>query len=159
MKPQKSDFHTFVQFSEHIPDKLINPHIEDAYKFDIKGKLEQLAIDIYAFDGSLTTKPQLKTFYEDYILQWWVLLAYKRFIAVHGTNVTPFGVTLTKDPQGTFEQVDVSVRAVYLKQLLSDANTCYNIILAQDWKFDDVTYRKPGGCHTRSNNFGINVLD
>jgi hypothetical protein len=159
MKPQKSDFPTFVQFSMNIEDRLINPHIEDAYKFDVRPQLETLGVDIYNYDGSLATKPQLKAFYQDYILEWWIRLAYKRFIAVHGKNITQFGFTQTKDPGGTFDQLEPADRAVILKQISNDASVCFNYALKQEWKFDDITYRKPGGCHTRTSSFGINALE
>lgn len=159
MKPTKSDFPTFVQFSMNIEDRLINPHIEDAYKFDVRPQLESLAVDIYNYDGALTTKPELKTFFRDYILEWWVRLAYKRFIALHGKNVTQYGFTQTKDPGGTFDQLEAADRAVILKQITSDAAVCFNYALQQEWKFDTVTYRKPGGCRDRVSTFGINVLD
>jgi hypothetical protein len=158
MKPQKSDFPTFVQFSLNIEDRLISPHIEDAYKFDVRPQLESLAVDIYNYDQSLGTKPQLKTFFQDYILEWWVRLAYKRFIALHGKNVTQYGFTQTKDPGGTFDQLEAADRAVILKQISSDAAVCLNYALQQDWIFDTVTYRKPGGCRPRVSSFGINAL-
>jgi hypothetical protein len=159
MKPQKSDFPTFVQFSLNIEDRLINPHIEDAYKFDVRPQLESLAVDIYNYDGSLTTKPDLKAFFENYILEWWVRLAYKRFIALHGKNVTQFGFTQTKDPGGTFDQLEAADRAVILKQITSDAAVCLNYALQQTWTFDTITYRKPGGCSERVSTFGINALE
>jgi len=159
MKPTKSDFPAFVNFSLNIEDRLINPHIEDAYKYDVRPKLDVLAVDIYDYDANLTTKPQLKAFFEDFILQWWVLLAYKRFIQNHGRNVTQYGYTKTKDPQGTFDQLDGEERAVILRQLMSDAGVSYNYILQETWTFDGVAYRKPGGCSTKSGgSYGINAL-
>ncbi len=160
MKPTKSDFPAFVNFSLNIEDRLINPHIEDAYKYDVRPKLDSLAVDIYDYDSTLTTKPELKEFFEDFILQWWILLAYKRFIQNHGRNVTQYGYTKTKDPQGTFEQLDPEERAVILRQLASDAGVSYNYILQETWTFDGTTYRKPGGCSTVSKgSYGINALE
>lgn len=158
MKPTKADFPTFVQFSLNIEDRLINPHIEDAYKFDVRPQLETLAVDIYNYDSLSGTKPQLKTFYENYIMEWWIRLAYKRFIAVHGKNVTQFGFTQTKDPGGTFDQLEAADRAVILKQITSDAAVLLNYALQQEWIFDTITYRKPGGCRDRVSSFGINAL-
>ncbi len=158
MKPTKADFPAFVQFSLNIEDRLINPHIEDAYKFDVRPQLESLAVDIYNYDSLSGTKPQLKTFYENYIMEWWIRLAYKRFIAVHGKNVTQFGFTQTKDPGGTFDQLEAADRAVILKQITSDAAVLLNYALQQEWIFDTITYRKPGGCRDRVSSFGINAL-
>ncbi len=160
MKPTKSDFPAFVNFSLNIEDRLINIHIEDAFKYDVRPKLDVLATDIYAYDITLNTKPQLKTFFDDYILQWWILLAYKRFIQNHGRNVTQFGYTKTKDPQGTFDQLDANERVVIMKQLEHDYNVCFNYILQQTWTFDTIVYRKPGGnCSTpKTGGYGINAL-
>jgi hypothetical protein len=155
MKPSKSDFPNFVPFPAVIPDDLINPRIYDAFKFDIRPKLETLADDILALSG--TGSPQLKAFYDDYVLHWWVLLAYKRFIEFHGKNVTQYGITKTKDPAGTFEPIGVEERAVILKQLQSDANTLYTLILAQEWKFDGSVYRR-SSCKGPSTDFGINAI-
>lgn len=159
MKPQKSDFPAFVNFPMNIDDKYIKIHIEDAYKYDVKPKLETLATDIYNYNG--TDKPELQEFYEDYVLQWWILIAYRRFLQIHGSNVTQFGVTKTADPQGTFTQLSGEERAILLKQLTHDAAVCFNLILQQEWKFDETTYRKYGGnCTPRSSGgYGINALE
>lgn len=156
MKPLKSDFPTFIPFPQTIADTLINPRIDDAFKFDIKPKLGVLADDIKAYMG--TDKPQLRAFYENYVLHWWVLLAYKRFLELHGKNITQFGVTKTKDPGGTFEQLSGEERAVILKQVQSDVNTLEIMVFGQTWKFDEVTYRR-SSCSSPSNNFGINAIE
>lgn len=160
MKPTKTDFPEFVNFSLNIEDRLINPHIEDAYKYDVRPKLDSLAVDIYDYDTTTETKPELEAFFENFILQWWVLLAYKRFIQNHGRNVTQYGYTKTKDPQGTFDQLDGEERAVILRQLASDAGVSYNYILQETWSFDGTAYRKPGGCSsTPKGSYGINALE
>jgi hypothetical protein len=159
MKPVKSDFPTFVNFSLNIEDRLINPHIEDAYKYDVRPKLDELAVDIYNYDTVDNDKPELEAFFNNFILQWWVLLAYKRFIQNHGRNVTQFGYTKTSDPQGTFQQLDGDERAVILRQLASDSGVSYNYILQETWTFDSISYRKPGGCDSSlKGSYGINAL-
>ena len=156
MKPSKSDFPTFIPFPQTIPDELINPRIGDAFKFDIKPKMGVLADEILAYSG--TTRPELREFYDSYVLHWWVLLAYKRFLELHGKNITQFGVTKTKDPQGTFDQLTAEERAVMLKQVQSDANTLETLVFSQDWDFDDQTYRR-SSCSSPSGNFGINAIE
>lgn len=159
MKPQKSDFPAYVQLPQNIDDKYINPHIEDAYKYEVRPRLETLATDIYAH--TVGSKPELEAFYNNYVKQWWILVAYRRFLQVHGRNVTQFGYTKTRDPQGTFDQLDRDDRAVILKQLASDAAVCFNYIMQQTWTFDGSTYRKGGSsCSTPSGgSYGINALD
>ena len=160
MKPVQYDFLKYLPWSVNITDNLVAPHVEDAFKFDIRPKLETLAIDLYALpnDGS---KPELYTFYNDYVCQWWTLLAFRRFIQVHGRNLTQFGYTKTRDPEGTFEQLTQEERAVIMKQLQNDANMLYTYMLQQTWKFDNVTYRKTGDTDcgpNRNNDFGIGAL-
>jgi|SRR5687767_11251522 len=155
MKPSKSDFPAFLPFSMNIPDNFVNPRIDDAFKFDIRPKLEGLADDIKAYNG--TDRPELRDFYDNYVLHWWVLLAYKRFLELHGKNVTQFGMTKTKDPGGTFDPLTAEERAVMIKQVQSDANTLYTLILSVDWKFDGVQYRR-SSCKGPSTDFGINAI-
>lgn len=159
MKPKKSDFPAFVNLPLNIEDKYINIHIEDAFKYDVRPKLDTLATDIYNYSGE--DKPELEEFFQDYVLQWWILVAYRRFLQTHGRNITQFGYTKTKDPQGTYDQLDSEERAVILKQLTHDAAVLYNYILQQDWTFDGSTYRKRGGnCGTKSTGgYGINALE
>jgi hypothetical protein len=156
MKPQKSDFIGVVNLPDVIEDQEVNIYVTDAFKFDIKPKLQTLGTDILAYDSSTGTKPQLKTFYDDHILEWWVRLAYKRFIEFHGRNVTQFGMTKTKDPGGTFDQVDQIERSVMLKQIKGDADVLYQYVLQQTWTFDNVAYRKP--CKPDKGSFGINAI-
>ena len=155
MKPTKSDFPSFIPFSMNIPDNLVNPRIDDAFKFDIRPKLEGLADDIKEYSG--TDRPELAAFYKDYVLHWWILLAYKRFLELHGKNITQFGVTKTKDPGGTFDQLTGEERAVMIKQVQSDANTLFTLISSREWKFDNVKYRRRS-CSSPSTDFGINAI-
>lgn len=156
MKPTKADFANFLPSLDHLDDDIINPRINDAYKFDIKPKLNTLATDILAYSG--TDRPQLRAFYEDYLLHWWVLLAYKRLLEIHGKNITQFGMTKTKDPGGTFDPISVEERSVMIKQVQSDANTLFTLILAQEWKFDNEVYRKSDNCKGPTTEFGINAI-
>lgn len=158
MKPTKNDFQTFVRFGENIKDNLINIHINDAFKFDIKPKLLTLATDILAYtpENPTPTKPELKAFYENFILEWWIRLAYKRFYQVHGDNVNQYGIQKMKDPQGTFDQLTATEKAVTIKQIDHDASICYSDILRETWTFDGATYRKP--CNDNSESTGINAI-
>lgn len=159
MKPTKADFASFLPSLNHLQDSYVNPRIDDAFKFDIRPKLGSLADDIKALSGS--SRPQLKAFYDDFILHWWILLAYKRLLEIHGKNITQFGVTKTKDPGGSFDQLTAEERSVMIKQIQSDANTLYTLILAEDWKFDNQQYRRYNdGCsNPQGYDFGINAIE
>lgn len=161
MKPVKDDFIEFLPWSVNIPENMYKTYIEDAYKFDIRPKLETLAVDIYNYADKSEVKPELQAFYDNFVRQWWVLLAFKRFITVHGRNLTQFGYTKTRDPQGTFDQVTQEERAVVLRQLVSDIDMCLIYMAKETWTFDGVQYRKPGGldCGPRfGSDFGIRAL-
>jgi hypothetical protein len=157
MKPVKADFASFLPSISHLPDGLVNPRIDDAFKFDIKPKLGTLAIDIKEHTGS--SRPELRAFYADFVLHWWVLLAFKRLLELHGKNITQFGVTKTKDPGGTFDQLTAEERAVMIKQVQSDAGTLQVMVFAETWKFDGSTYSKGSNCSSPSTNFGINAIE
>jgi len=174
MKPVKADFELFVTFSQNIPDKSINPKIDDAYKFTILPRLGTLAIDIlnldapdydpldYDPDDYAGTRPELVRFYNDFIQHWWILLSMRRFLQTHGFNLSQYGYTKTRDPQGTFDQLTPQERVILGKQFDSDAEALYDLILANNvWTFDGTAYRKPGGdsCSTkRGNNFGLSAI-
>ncbi len=163
MLPLKSQFKDFVQFTENIEDRILNFHINDAFVYTIKPLMGVLADDIKSYDADIETKPELKAFFDDYVLRWWVLLAYQRFLQNHGRNVTQFGYTQLRDPQGTFEPVDAQGRAVYLKQLINDTNVSQTLVFNETWTFDDVSYRKPGtetDCgNVARKSFGISSIE
>lgn len=158
MKPQKSDFIAIVDLPEVIKDQEINAHVEDAYKFDIKPILGALATDMKAYNG--TDRPQLQAFYESFVLEWWVRLAFYRFYEVHGQNITQFGITKTTDPENTFKQAEGIEKAIKLKRMKTDAYTLYTLMLNEVWKFDNVSYRKPSDCGSDSDgsSWGINAI-
>lgn len=175
MRPTKADFPEFLAFSQNIDDLNIDPHIKDAFKFDIKPKLgASLANDIYNYstvvdydpadydqnDYALETRPQLTAFYYDFVLQWWVLLAARRFLQIHGYNITQFG--LTKMTDSTFEQMSPAERVIQGKQILADADVLYSYLMVENWTFDGTTYRKPNSdsCTPRSmGSYGISAIE
>lgn len=174
MRPTKADFPQFLTFSQNISDLNIDPHIKDAYKFDILPKLGSLAKDIYTYepvvdydpddydnnDYSLESKPQLTEFYYEFVLHWWVLLAARRFLQIHGYNITQYG--LTKMTDSTFEQMSPSERVIQGKQILSDADILYSNLVVETWTFDGTTYRKPHSDDCRpynSGSYGISAID
>lgn len=169
MKPLKSDFSNYVQFTANIEDRIIDFHIDDAFYYSIKPKLGNRtesskdlseAISILSSADSLT-KPQLTAFFNNYLKRYWILLAFKRFLQNHGRNVTQFGYTKLRDPEGTFEQVDSEERAVYLKQLQHDINIAETNLFvelnAKRWTFDTFTYSSTNSTPPKKS-FGINAV-
>ncbi len=170
MKPVKSQFSTFVQFTTNIEDRILNFHIDDAFFYVIRGKLgyppdanKDLALEILNFDEGSDDSPELVTFFNDYILRWWVLIAFKRFLENHGRNVTQFGYTTTRDPEGAFDQVDSLGRATYLRRLQDDINIAETAVFLQlhkvQWTFDGYQYSHESFCHNvKRKSFGISAI-
>lgn len=177
MKPTKADFEQYVTFSQNIPDKNINPRISEAYKFTVKPLLDSLAVDIFNFtdpdfdpltydpDTYTGDRPELVAFYKNFVEHWWIFLSMKRFLANHGFNLTQFGFTKTDDPQGTFTQLSPQERVIQAKQIESDIDVLYSMLLTAgkeaNWTFDEIVYRIPGSDNCKRGNrneFGISAI-
>lgn len=146
----KSDFGTFVQLSTNIEDRLINFHVDNSQLYDVEPRLGALLyadlIALPSVPDDPETKPELRAFYNDYVKRYVCLLAYCRFIAEHGTNVTQFGFTQLSDPAGTFDTPSEDRRAVFLRQYRSDAETSltrlFNRLDAVNYTLDGINYQK-----------------
>lgn len=169
MKPLKTQFSQFVQWTDNIEDRMINFHIDDAFFYVVKATLgypqdanKDLALSILEYNpGSDTSDPELESFFDNYVLRWWILVAFRRFLANHGRNVTQFGYTNLLDPEGTFNQVDEIGRATYLRSLQSDINVAEtNMFLElnkRQWTFDGFQYSH-SSCKTGRKNFEIRAI-
>ncbi len=172
MKPLKTQFGQFVQWTNNIQDRIINFHIDNAFFYVIRGKLgyptdpdKDLALEISNFDPDSDSGAELIAFFNGYILRWWILIAFKRFLENHGRNVTQFGYTTLKDPEGTFEQVDEIGRATYLRQLQTDINVAETAVFLElhkrQWTFDGFQYQHESFNDFRRRhrkNFGISAI-
>ena len=171
MKPLKTQFSAFVQWSNNIEDRIINFHIDDAFYYVIRGKLgyqpdrdKDLGLEISNYEPTSDDQTELFAFFNGYILRWWVLIAYKRFLENHGRNVTQFGYTTPKDPEGTFDPVDEIGRAVYLRRLQADINVAETDIFLElhkvQWTFDGFQYLHESfiNKHQRRKDFGIRAI-
>ncbi len=172
MKPLKTQFGQFVQWTNNIQDRIINFHIDNAFFYVIRGKLgyppdpdKDLALEIAEFEQGSDDDSELLVFFNGYILRWWVLIAFKRFLENHGRNVTQFGYTTLKDPDGTFDQVDEIGRATYLRQLQTDINVAETAVFLElhkkKWTFDGFQYSHESFNDLRRRhrkNFGISAI-
>lgn len=165
MQPLKSDFPTYVQFSTNIEDRLLDFQIKAAYTKDLKIKFGAVMEEIYnadyqTVDDFVTAEPELGAFYRDYILEHWILSAYKRFIAHHGLNVTQFGLTKQSDPDGTFTQSTGDERAIIMRQINHDISITETEVFRKledvNWTFDGDTYETKR-VRTRKS-FGIHAI-
>jgi len=143
MQLTKTELATYSQFTTNITDRLIDPHILNARKYDVQPYLTaDMMTAILALADDATN--ELATFYTDYVKEVWALSTYIRFMTEHGINITQFGVTKQSDPRGTFNQVGENERATILRMKRSDQ--CVAIALMTDrlkavkFTFDSVVY-------------------
>ena len=146
----KDDFGTYVKWSNNIPAADVNFHCKDAQNFDaypimplavVSGN--NLITDIEtAINASPVTRPELITFFEDFVKPYLVLCAYKRFALLHGINVTQFGFRVNNED--TSNETDKEK----LANLMADALHKSNVYLARltdglkdaDYTFDNIVY-------------------
>jgi hypothetical protein len=141
----KADFiaANLVKFSPNILDDQINPAIYSAQEYDLEPRLgSDLYNDILATVAGEVERPELLAFINSKVKRYLVLTAYYRFISAHGLNITQFGVSKTADPQGTFNAVEASERAIILRQVQSDANVALTRLTSTNYTFDGLIYAK-----------------
>jgi hypothetical protein len=144
----KSDIINFAQLSENINSRAIDFHVANAQVYEIEPRLGKLLFDAFIalpLEGSTPElQPELRLFYNDYLKRYACLVAYCRFLAEHGTNITQFGFTQLGDPAGTFQNADESRRAVFLRQYRSDADVAltrlFNRLKELNYTLDGIRY-------------------
>lgn len=166
MQPIKTQFKNYVQFTDNIEDRILDFQITQSYTKHLLPRFGDLIETIYDLTSEeLAAKPELETFYNDYMLEYWILCAYRRFFSQHGINVTQFGLTRTADPEGTFQAASGDDRAIILRQVSSDINVCetniYRRLKDVNWTFDGVVYEDPDTENRKSTpkkSFGIRPI-
>jgi len=146
----KDDFGQYVKWSNNIPAADVNFHCNDAQNFDavpimpiavVSGN--NLITDIEtAILESPVTRPQLLTFYTDFVEPFLVLNAYRRFSLLHGINVTQFGFRVNNED--TSNEVDKEK----LANFMADTQHKTNVYLARltdglkdaNYTFDTIVY-------------------
>jgi len=146
----KDDFGTYVKWSNNISAADVNFHCKDAQNFDavpimpiavVSGN--NLITDIETAIGeSPVTRPQLLTFFEDFVKPYLVLCAYKRFLLWAGRNLTQYGLRVNNEDTST----DVTDKA--RAEMMADALHKANVYLARltdslkdaDYTFDTIIY-------------------
>jgi membrane peptidoglycan carboxypeptidase len=141
----KEDFNALnlVKFSQNIREDQIDPYIMASQEYDLEPRLaEALYSDILAVLKGEIVRPELLAFANSKVKRYLVLASYYRFLSAHGINITQFGVSQTRDPQGTFDQVTPKDRAVVLRQVASDLNVALIKMTKEPFIFDGVSYEK-----------------
>jgi membrane peptidoglycan carboxypeptidase len=141
----KEDFNALnlVKFSQNIREDQIDPYIMASQEYDLEPRLgEALYSDILAVLKGEIVRPELLAFANSKVKRYLVLASYYRFLSAHGINITQFGVSQTRDPQGTFDQVTPKDRAVVLRQVASDLNVALIKMTKEPFIFDGISYEK-----------------
>ena len=152
-----SDIQAFAQITINIDSRLIDYQITAARSLNIDALLGDTLMDAIddAFSDS-ATYPETFAFFNDYVKPYWCLTAYSRFLGVHGTNITQFGVTNTNDPRGTFNQASDQQRANMLRQAEGDRKIYKQKLVdrleAVSFTFDGVVYSEQDSLE-RSNDY------
>lgn len=137
---QKSDFNTYVQFTQNIEDRIIDFHIRDAENFDFAPKMPDAFYDALQEDTS--PADELYTFRITYVTPLLVLLAYQRFLLWAGRSITQYG--LRQINEDTSVEISDKARAELINDIKSKCNivwtTFYNALKDAEYTFDGVTY-------------------
>lgn len=135
----------YAQIAPNVEGRLITPHITAARNLNLEPSLGadlMTAIDLSVDDQA--GFPETYAFFENYVKAYWCLTSYVRFLGVHGTNITQFGVTTTNDPRGTFEQASEQQRANMLRQAEDDRKVykqrMVDYLERNDFTLDNVNY-------------------
>ena len=151
-----ANIQSYAQIPDNIEGRLIDFQINLASTFDVEPivtKALMSAVDVAV--ASPGTKPEIEAFYNNFIVPYWCLSSYYRFIATHGTNVTQFGLVQTRDPRGTFEQSSDQSRANVLTQTEADRKVFKQYLVDRlkelNFTFDGVTYGESTTINRKTN--------
>lgn len=149
-----SDIQSYAQIPTNIDGRMIDFHISLSRNLDLEPtvtKALMLAVDA----GTVETTPELIEFYNSFIVPYWSLSAYYRFLSTHGTNITQFGVTVTNDPRNTFNQANEDRRAMILRQCQDDRKVFKQYMTDRlkevNFTFDGVTFGESNTINRREN--------
>ena len=140
-----ANIQSYAQIPTNIEGRLIDFQISLARTFDVEPIVTKTLMDaVDVAVASTGTKPELEAFYNNFIVPYWCLSSYYRFIATHGTNITQFGITQTRDPRGTFDQSNDQSRANVLTQTEADRKVFKQYLVDRlkevNFTFDSVTF-------------------
>lgn len=135
----------YAQIPTNIEGRLIDFQISKSRTLDVEPTVTKaLMTAVDAAVASTGTKPELEAFYNNFIVPYWCHSAYHRFMSSHGTNVTQFGVTVTNDPRGTFNQASTEQRAIILREIYDDKKVYRQFMIDRlkevNFTFDGVSF-------------------
>lgn len=139
---QKSDFPTYVQFTENIEDRLLDFHISDAETLDFAPRVPVLFYDNVVISQTASPANELNAFWQTYIIPLIVLFSYQRYLLWAGRQNTQYGLVQIRED--TSEPITRQDRADLINDIKSKTNVYltrfYNELRAKSHTFDGVVY-------------------
>jgi hypothetical protein len=139
----KAQLKTYVQFSDNIPDRLIDFHIKTVQETIVEPLLDSVMLtNINAIIAGSLLFPQLNALYTNYILAWVANNVAYSFYASHGINATQFGMVVISED--TSQPIAPQDRANLLAHTKNTAQTYWlrfrKKLTDEDFTFDSIVY-------------------
>lgn len=150
---QKADFGSFVQWTNNIPDDLIDFHIKKVEEVDLPNLIEEeMTSALLELDE--VDSPELFEFFTKYVKPVIILRSASRFLVQHGVNVTQFGLTVPTDPRQTFTPASKGSRSDMKDQVDGDRRIyetrMFKELARVNWTLDDIQFDSPTGRRSSS---------
>lgn len=153
----KADFNQYVQFTQNVPDRILDFHILKAEKIDFFPLVPDAFWTIIN-TGSPGMGTELEAFFDEYIKPVVVHFAMLRFMNEAGRNITQFGLVVpredTSEPASDSARGDV--RNQYKADLQSHLTKFYKALSVAEYTFDRVEYDFE--CKNRETNLFIRAI-
>lgn len=148
----KSDFSTYVQFTDNVKDRLLDFHILKAEKIDFFPLVPEAFWDIIN-TGSPGMGTEMEDFFNDYCKPVLVHFAMNRFLIEAGNNITQYGLVVPNEPtsQPASDQARANIRNQYKSDLQVYLNKFYKKLKDVEYTFDGVVY--DFDCKVKGNHF------
>lgn len=141
---EKTDIGAYIQFTDNIPDKDIDPHITNVQNFTVQPLIDET---MWTNIQTILTNPshsfpELETFYETYIKPWVCFVTGYEFLIWHGNNITQFGVRVMNEE--TSVGIAPQDRAQLTQNVKNNGNAAYSrmrkALADADYTFDSIVY-------------------
>lgn len=137
----KSEFRDYYKLSPNIgKDDELDNYIRKAQELKFKPTVNE---DFYNdLIGSLTSRPELSDFLNNYIKPFLISVTYERFLLWHGNNINQFGIG--QNLEDTSQQISTSNRSGLINDVKSDSNAFLSLmnkgLKDAEYTFDGVVY-------------------
>lgn len=157
----KTDFTEYIQFTNNVPDRLVDFHLKKAEELDFKPLLPTELWDKIK-EVSPGMGAELSEFFTDYCKPVIIHFTILRFLVEAGRNITQFGLIVPFEPTSTpaSDKSRAEVRNSYKKDLDSYLNLFYAQLKEVSYTFDSTVYSfDSDACKTfKRNNLTIRAI-